>query len=90
MSCPLALGTFACHLCLSVCARFVCSARARMPDMYNNATMGLGLPSGQGVPWRGPLAGTYGPSRLPGFCPATAGCLRGKGLLKPPPLGRRF
>ena len=53
MSCPFALGTFACHLCLSVCARFVCGARARVPDMYNNATMGQGLPSGRGVPWGG-------------------------------------
>ena len=50
MSCPSALGT-CCLLCLSVCARFVCGARARVPDMYNNATMGQGLPSGRGVPW---------------------------------------
>ena len=53
MSCPLALGTFACHLCLLLCAGSVCGARARMPDMYNNATMGLGVPSGRGVPWGG-------------------------------------
>ena len=48
MSCPSALGTCF-HLCLSVCARFVCGARARVPDMYNNATMGQGLPSGRGA-----------------------------------------
>ena len=43
MSCPFALGTFACHLCVLLCARSVCSARARVPDMYNNATVGLGV-----------------------------------------------
>ena len=48
MSCPLALGTFACHLCLLLCARSVCGARARVPDMYNNATMGLGGAFGAG------------------------------------------
>ena len=62
MSCPLALGTFACHLCLLLCARSVCGARARVPDMYNNAARGLGVPSGRGVPWWGPLARTCGPS----------------------------
>ena len=62
MSCPLALGTFACHLCLLLCARSVCGARARVPDMYNNATRGLGVPSWRGVPGGGPLARTCGPS----------------------------
>ncbi|CAE7613211.1 unnamed protein product, partial [Symbiodinium necroappetens] len=38
-------------------ARFVCSARARMPDMYNNATMGLGLPSGRGAGGGGSASG---------------------------------
>ena len=61
MSCPFALGTFACHLCLSVCARFVCGARARVPDMYNNATMGRGWPSGRGVPWGDHTLGPAGP-----------------------------
>ena len=62
MSCPLALGTFACHLCLLLCARSVCGARARVPDMYNNATMGLGCLRGGGYLGGGPLARTCGPS----------------------------
>ena len=41
MSCPFALGTFACHLCVLLFARSACGARARVPDMYNNAKMGL-------------------------------------------------
>ena len=61
MSCPFALGPAACHLCLMWCARSVCGARARVPDMYNNAKMGRGVPSGR-VPWGGPLARTCGPS----------------------------
>ena len=47
MSFPLALA-LACCLCLLWCARADCGARARVPDMYNNATMGLGVPSGRG------------------------------------------
>ena len=48
MSCPLALGTSACHLCLLLCARSGCSARAHVPHMYNNAKMGRGCLRGGG------------------------------------------
>ena len=60
MSSRLALA-LACCLCLLWCARADCSARSRVPDMYNNATMGLGVPSGRGVPRGGPPARTCGP-----------------------------
>ena len=62
MSFPLALA-LACCLCLLWCARADCGARSRVPDMYNNATMGLGVPSGRGgSSGGGPPARTCGPS----------------------------
>ena len=66
MSCPFALGTFACHLCLLLCARSGCSARARVPHMYNNAKMGRGVPSGRGgALWGDHSLGPAGP-QMPG------------------------
>ena len=42
---------FCLSLCLFVCARFGCGARARVPD--NNATKGLGVAFGAGGAWVG-------------------------------------
>ena len=67
-----ALGT-CCHLCLLLCARFACGARARVPDMYNNATMGQGLPSGRGVPWGDHTLGPAGPHEQVLKSPARTG-----------------
>ena len=75
MSCPSALGTW-CHLCLSVCARFVCGARARVPDMYNNR----GCLRGGGCRG-GPHARTCGPLTT-GLWRAPLGLAR-KELLRP-------